>query len=148
MTLSKTRMQISDSGIMLIKNFEGLRLTAYQCSAHVWTIGYGHTAGVKPGDTITEGQAEQFLRDDLDQFEAAVYRLVNVTLSQHQFDALVSFTFNLGEGNLKNSTLLKKLNAGDYSGAAEEFPRWNRADGRVVEGLTRRRLAERDMFLA
>lgn len=148
MTLSKTRMQISDSGIMLIKNFEGLRLTAYQCSAHVWTIGYGHTAGVKPGDTITEGQAEQFLRDDLDQFEAAVYRLVNVTLSQHQFDALVSFTFNLGEGNLKNSTLLKKLNAGDYSGAAEEFPRWNRADGRVVEGLTCRRLAERDMFLA
>jgi len=141
-------MQISDSGIMLIKNFVGLRLTAYQCSAHVWTIGYGHTAGVKPGDTITEGQAEQFLRDDLDQFEAAVYRLVNVTLSQHQFDALVSFTFNLGEGNLKNSTLLKKLNAGDYSGAAEEFPRWNRADGRVVEGLTRRRLAERDMFLA
>ncbi|UIA94555.1 lysozyme (plasmid) [Erwinia tracheiphila] len=141
-------MQISDSGIMLIKNFEGLCLTAYQCSAHVWTIGYGHTAGVKPGDTITEGQAEQFLRDDLDQFEAAVYRLVNVTLSQHQFDALVSFTFNLGEGNLKNSTLLKKLNAGDYSGAAEEFPRWNRADGRVVEGLTRRRLAERDMFLA
>lgn len=146
MTLSK--MQTSDMGIMLIKNFEGLRLTAYQCSAHVWTIGYGHTAGVKPGDTITVDQAGQFFRDDLSQFEVAVSSLVSVPLSQHQFDALVSFTFNLGESNLKNSTLLKKLNAGDYSGAAEEFPRWNRADGRVVEGLTRRRLAERDMFLA
>ena len=141
-------IQTSDLGIKLIKKFEGLRLSAYQCSAHVWTIGYGHTRGVKAGDTITEGQAEKFLRDDLSQFEVAVSRLVSVPLSQHQFDALVSFTFNLGERNLKNSTLLKKLNAGDYSGAAEDFPRWNRADGRVVEGLTRRRLAERDMFLA
>lgn len=146
MTLSK--MQTSESGIKLIKNLEGLRLAAYQCSAHVWTIGYGHTAGVKPGDTITVGQAEQFLREDLGLSEVAVSRLVSVPLSQHQFDALVSFTFNLGEGNLKNSRLLKKLNAGDYSGAAEEFPRWNRADGRGGEGLTRRRLAERDMFLA
>ena len=141
-------IQTSDLGIKLIKKFEGLRLSAYQCSAHVWTIGYGHTGSVKAGDTITEGQAEKFLRDDLSQFEVAVSRLVSVPLSQHQFDALVSFTFNLGERNLKNSTLLKKLNAGDYSGAAEDFPRWNRADGRVVEGLTRRRLAERDMFLA
>lgn len=146
MTLSK--MQTSNSGIRLIKNFEGLRLSAYQCLAGVWTIGYGHTACVKPGDTITAGQAELFLRDDLSQSEVVVSRLVRVPLSQNQFDALVSFTFNLGAGNLKNSCLLKKLNAGDYSGAADELPRWNRSRGRVEEGLTRRRLAERSMFLA
>ncbi|WP_337013686.1 lysozyme [Pantoea sp. AS142] len=141
-------MKISEHGLNLIKSFEGLRLQAYQCSAGVWTIGYGHTAGVLPGDITDEVQADIFLRNDIAASESTVMRLVAVALNQHQFDALVSFVFNLGSGNFAASTLLKKLNAGDYAGAAEEFSRWIHAGGKPLSGLVRRREAERKLFMA
>ena len=137
----------SEYGVTLIQHYEGLRLKAYFCPGNVWTIGYGHTKGVQEGDRITEAEADRLLRIDLDEYEEAVNNLVDVDLNQNQFDALVSFTFNLGAGNLKRSTLLKKLNAGDYHGAAEEFPRWNKSNGRVLPGLVKRRSAERLLFL-
>ncbi len=139
-------MHISQKGLDLIKSFEGLRLSAYKCPADVWTIGYGTTAGVKPSQTITKERAEELLREDVARFEAQVLRLVKVPLTQGQFDGLVSFTYNLGAGNLSNSTLLRLLNAGDYAGAAEQFDRWSKAGGRVLAGLVRRRAAERALF--
>lgn len=141
-------MQISKAGLDLIKQFEGLYLKAYRCPAGVPTIGYGHTAGVAMGQTITQQQADDYLRRDVRQFERAVSRLVTVPLAQGQFDALVSFSFNLGEGALAQSTLLRLLNAGDYAGAAAQFDRWNKAGGRVLPGLVRRRAAERALFEA
>ena len=141
-------MQISKAGLDLIKQFEGLYLKAYRCPAGVPTIGYGHTAGVAMGQTITQQQADDYLRRDVRQFERAVARLVTVPLTQGQFDALVSFSFNLGEGALAQSTLLRLLNAGDYAGAGLEFERWNKAGGRVLPGLVRRRAAERALFEA
>ena len=139
-------MQISKDGLDLIKQFEGLYLKAYRCPAGVPTIGYGYTAGVAMGQTITQQQADDYLRRDVRQFERAVARLVTVPLTQGQFDALVSFAFNLGEGALAQSTLLRLLNAGDYAGAAAQFDRWNKAGGRVLPGLVRRRAAERALF--
>ena len=141
-------MQISKAGLDLIKQFEGLYLKAYRCPAGVPTIGYGHTAGVAMGQTIAQQQADDYLRRDVRQFERAVARLVSVPLTQGQFDALVSFAFNLGEGALAQSTLLRLLNAGDYAGAAAQFERWNKAGGRVLPGLVRRRAAERALFEA
>ncbi|MDE1714955.1 lysozyme (plasmid) [Chromobacterium amazonense] len=141
-------MQTSANGINLIKQFEGLRLAAYQDSVGVWTVGYGHTSpDVKPGLRISNEQAEQLLRQDLARFEKGVGRLVKAPISQNQFDALVSFSYNLGLGSLQSSTLLRLLNQGDYQGAAGQFPRWDRAGGQVLAGLTHRRLAERDLFL-
>ena len=145
---SEVAMQISKTGLDLIKNFEGLYLNAYRCPAGVPTIGYGHTAGVAMGQTITQQQADDYLRRDVRQFERAVSRLARVPLTQGQFDALVSFAFNLGEGALAQSTLLRLLNAGDYAGAAAQFDRWNKAGGRVLPGLVRRRAAERALFEA
>lgn len=139
-------MHISQQGLDLIKSFEGLRLSAYKCPADVWTIGYGTTAGVKPGQAITKERAEELLREDVARFEAQVLRLVKVPLTQGQFDALTSFVYNLGAGNLSNSTLLRVLNAGDYSGAAAQFDRWDKAGGKVLPGLVRRRAAERALF--
>lgn len=141
-------MQISKAGLDLIKQFEGLYLKAYRCPAGVPTIGYGHTAGVAMGQTITQQQADDYLRRDVRQFERAVARQVSVPLTQGQLDALVSFAFNLGEGALAQSTLLRLLNAGDYAGAAAQFERWNKAGGRVLPGLVRRRAAERALFEA
>lgn len=141
-------MKTSEKGLELIKHFEGLRLQAYQCSAHVWTIGYGHTAGVQPGDSVTTEQADSLLRQDIEESERSIARYVTVPLNSCQFDALASFTFNLGAGNLRASTLLKKLNAGNYSGAAEEFPRWVSAGGKKLPGLVRRREAEKALFEA
>lgn len=145
-------MQISDKGISLIKQFEGLRLTAYQDSVGVWTIGYGWTQPVdgkpiRPGMTIKEETAERLLRTGLVGYESDVSKLVKVKLTQVQFDALISFAYNLGARALSTSTLLQKLNAGDYAGAADEFPRWNKAGGKVLPGLTLRREAERALFL-
>lgn len=140
-------MKTSERSLNLIKHLEGLRLQAYQCSAGVWTIGYGHTAGVRPGDIIDEVQAGIFLRQDVAASECTVMRLVTVALSQHQFDALVSFVFNTGNGNFAASTLLKKLNAGDYNGAADELLRWIHAGGKSLPGLVARREAERTLFL-
>lgn len=146
-------MQTSDKGIALIKEFEGCKLTAYQDSVGVWTIGYGWTKPVdgKPiraGMTIKQETAERLLKTGLVSYESDVSRLVKVDLTQGQFDALVSFTYNLGARSLSTSTLLRKLNAGDYAGAADEFLRWNKAGGKVLNGLTRRREAERDLFLS
>ncbi|ELN9580822.1 lysozyme [Enterobacter kobei] len=146
-------MQTSDKGIALIKQFEGCKLTAYQDSVGVWTIGYGWTQPVdgKPiraGMTIKQETAERLLKTGLVSYESDVSRLVKVGLTQGQFDALVSFTYNLGSKSLSTSTLLRKLNAGDYAGAADEFLRWNKAGGKVLNGLTRRREAERALFLS
>lgn len=144
-------MQTSDKGIALIKQFEGCKLTAYLDSVGVWTIGYGWTQPVdgKPiraGMTIKLETAERLLKTGLVSYESDVSRLVKVGLTQGQFDALVSFTYNLGARSLSTSTLLRKLNAGDYAGAADEFLRWNKAGGKVLNGLTRRREAERALF--
>lgn len=141
-------MKISTNGIELIKRFEGLRLTAYRCSAGVLTIGYGHTTGVKPGDKITGQQADAFLHEDVLVAEITVNTNVTTRLNQNQFDALVSFVFNLGMGNFVKSTLLKKLNTADYAGAADEFPRWVYAGKTELPGLIRRRTADRDLFLS
>jgi len=146
-------MQTSDKGIALIKQFEGCKLTAYQDSVGVWTIGYGWTKPVdgKPiraGMTIKQETAERLLKTGLVSYESDVSRLVKVGLTQGQFDALVSFTYNLGARSLSTSTLLRKLNAEDYAGAADEFLRWNKAGGKVLNGLTRRREAERALFLS
>lgn len=146
-------MQTSEKGIALIKQFEGCKLTAYQDSVGVWTIGYGWTQPVdgKPiraGMTIKQEAAERLLKTGLVSYESDVSRLVKVGLNQDQFDALVSFTYNLGARSLSTSTLLRKLNAGDYAGAADEFLRWNKAGGKVLNGLTRRREAERALFLS
>jgi len=144
-------MQTSDKGFALIKRFESCVLTAYPdpgTGGVPWTIGIGHTNNVKRGDVITQPQAEQFLRDDVKVPELSIGTNVKVPLTQNQFDALVSFIFNVGSKNFTSSTLIKKLNAGDYAGAANEFPRWNKAAGRVLNGLTKRRAAERELFLS
>jgi len=146
-------MQTSDNGIALIKQFEDCKLTAYQDSVGVWTIGYGWTQPVdgktiRAGMTIKQETAERLLKTGLVSYESDVSRLVKVRLTQGQFDALVSFTYNLGARSLSTSTLLRKLNAGDYAGAADEFLRWNKAGGKVLNGLTRRREAERALFLS
>lgn len=140
--------QTGPAGVQLIKNFEGRSLKAYKCPAGKWTIGYGHTASAREGMTITAEEAEALLDRDLQFFEAGVAKAVKVKIRQAQFDALVSFAFNLGLGNLKSSTLLKKLNAGDDSGAAEEFLRWKFVKGKESAGLLRRRKAERELFLS
>ncbi len=140
-------MKTSQKGIDLIKRFEGCRLNAYKCPANVWTIGYGHTYGVKEGQTITQKQAEDLLKDDLKSFEAAVNNYVKVPLTQGQFDALVSFSFNVGNEALRTSTLLRLLNQGKYEEAAEQFSRWVYASGKKLDGLVRRRKAEKELFL-
>lgn len=142
---------INDRGLELVKVFEGLRLEAYQDSVGIWTIGYGTTSDivpVRPGMVITESQAEMFLRQGLVRFEEDVAQLVKVPLTSDQFSALVVFTYNVGPGSLSQSTLRRKLNDGDYAGAAEEFLRWNKAGGEELPGLTRRRRAERALFLS
>jgi lysozyme len=141
-------MSISPAGIALIQAHEGLRLTAYRDAGGVWTIGYGSTGGVRRGMTITRDQAVLRLYHDLDTAESAVNSRVTVPLSQPQFDALVSLVFNIGGGAFRKSTLLQKLNAGDYAGAANEFNRWVKAKGRVLPGLVTRRAAERSLFLS
>jgi lysozyme len=146
-------MKSSDNGIRLIQEFEGLRLTSYLCSAGVATIGYGATfyqdgSKVKLGQTITRDQANQLLKDHLKEFEGAVIGLLNTTkVNQNQFDALVSFTFNLGAGNLAKSQLLRfvKANPNDPKIAAE-FAKWNRAGGEVSRGLVRRRKKEAELY--
>ncbi len=139
-------MGLSSGGLDLIKSHEGLRTSAYQDPVGVWTIGYGHTGTAKPGQKISEAQAEQLLRKDVGWAEDAVRKNVKVPLTQGQFDSLVSFTFNLGAGALGKSTLLQKLNAGDYAGAQAEFGKYVHAGGRVLPGLVRRRNEEAQMF--
>lgn len=140
-------MKTSAAGINLIKEFEGVRLKAYRCPADVWTIGVGHTSAagppaVKPGMEITNAQAMKILAQDLVQFEDGVDSAVKVPLKQNQFDALVSFAFNVGLGALAKSTLLKKLNAGQYDAVPAELMKWTKAGGKELPGLVRRRRAE------
>jgi lysozyme len=134
----------SKSGLALTESFEGCRLQSYQDSKGVWTIGYGHTRGVSEGMVISRAQAQASLRVDIDAAQSAVNRLVRVSLSQAEFDALVDFEFNTG--HLLGSTLLAKLNGADIAGAANEFERWDHCGGQVVAGLLRRRLAEAEEF--
>lgn len=139
-------MNISQQGIDLIKQFEGLRLTSYRCSAGVWTCGFGHTTGVRENTRCTSKQAETWLRDDLKSIEHEVNAL-GLNLSQSQFDALCSFIFNVGLGAFFGSTLLKFLHRGDYVGAGNEFLKWNKMGGEVSAGLTKRRAKERELFM-
>ena len=150
-------MNVNDAGLALIKEREGYllalpdgRCTTYYCPAGKLTIGWGCTEGIKPGDIWTKDQAEAALRRELAKHEAAVMRLVSVNLNENQFSALVSFSYNVGSDNLQKSTLLKKLNKGDYPGAQKEFVNWNKAtvDGHLVElrGLSIRRAQEAALF--
>ena len=137
---------ISDKGIYAIKKFEGCELIAYQDAVGVWTIGYGHTKGVSEGDIISSAQAEAFLLKELKEYDNYVHELVEVPLHQYQFDALVSWTYNLGPTNLKSSTMLKVLNEGKYNEVPDQMRRWNRAGGKVLEGLVKRRAYEARLF--
>jgi|TARA_R100001530_G_scaffold135899_1_gene114432 lysozyme len=139
-------MKTGKEGIALIKKFEGCRLEPYFCSANVLTVGYGHTKDVVEDMHITEETAETLLQEDLKEFEEHVSSSVDVELTQNQFDALVAWTFNLGAGNLKSSTMLKVLNEGKYAEVPEQMRRWNKAAGKVLHGLVRRRTAESLLF--
>ena len=143
---SEKEMKTSDVGRELIKEFEGCKQVAYQDSVGVWTIGYGHTKDVYEGQLAIKKSCDRFLEEDLEEFEGYVDSYVKVPLTQNQFDALVAWTFNLGPGNLSESTMLKKLNAGDYDAVPDEMRRWNKAGGEVLNGLVRRRDAEANLF--
>jgi lysozyme len=141
-------MKTSPQGLAMLQSFEGCKLSAYRDGRGVWTIGYGHTRGVAEGLTCLQAQADAWLAEDIAPAEQGVTRLVQVPLVQGQFDALASFAFNCGVAALAASTLLRKLNAHDYRGAADEFPRWvHDAPGNVEPGLVARRAKERALFL-
>lgn len=144
-------MRTGPAGIALIKSFEGLRLEAYKDIVGVWTIGYGHTGDVEPGQRITKAQAHDLLAADLVPREAAVGRLSSVSLNQNEFDALVSFVYNLGEDAFRRSSLRRELNANNRQAAADWFLAWDKArvGGKLVrvKGLSNRRAAERELFL-
>ena len=141
-------MKISQEGLSLIKKFEGCKLEAYKCAAGVWTIGYGSTKGVKKGDTLTQEEADKLLLHEMEEYEGYINDLVDVNLKQNEFDALVSWVFNLGPANLKSSTLLKVLNSThkDWNDIPTQIKRWNKAGGKVLQGLVRRREAEALLF--
>ena len=139
-------MNISVEGTSLIKKFEGCELEAYQDSVGVWTIGYGHIKDVKQGDKINQDEAENLLEEEMPEYEGYINDMVEVSLEQCQFDALVSWVYNLGPTNLSSSTLLKVLNEGKYDEVPFQIKRWNKAGGKVLEGLTRRREAEALLF--
>jgi len=139
---------INDEGFKLLTTFEGCRLDSYDDGVGVWTIGYGHTKGIREGMTITQAQGEQFLQEDLEIFESYVEDGIQVDVNEDQFSALVCFCFNVGPEGFGSSTLLRKLNEGDYQGAAEQFPVWNKGGGEPLLGLTRRRLAEQALFFS
>lgn len=147
-------MKVSDAAISLIKTFEGLRTVPYNAvpTEKYLSIGYGHYGpDVKENDVITKDGAEALLKKDLVKFESSVTAMLDVkeiSVTQSQFDALVCFAYNVGLSALESSTLMKKLDEGNYAAAANEFLRWNKAGGKELEGLTRRREAERRLFLA
>jgi lysozyme len=146
-------MEVSERGLNLIKRFEGLSLKPYLCPAKIPSIGYGNTYyedGTKvtmDDKPITAERAEKLLKLIVDKFAIGVEKVLKVPLEQNQFDAVVSFAYNVGLGNLKSSTLLKKINDGKFLEASKEFGRWNKADGKILDGLTKRREAERQMFI-
>ena len=145
-------MRMSDQGIdALLKKFEGCKLKAYKDPVGIWTIGYGHTSAagapdVTEGLTITQAEAEEILKRDLVKYEKPVADMVKVPLSQHQFDVLVDFAYNAGVGNLKSSTLLKRVNAGDFDAVPNELMKWTKAKGKELPGLVRRRRAESEWW--
>lgn len=140
---------INKAGLAIIKHFEGLRLKAYFCPAGVLTIGWGHTGSdVKEGMVITTDIADRLLLQDLNKFCILVETLVKVPLTDNQFSALVAFSYNVGVKNFTNSTLLRKINLRTKTGILEEFLRWTKSSGKVLPGLVRRRVAERDLFIA
>lgn len=141
-------MKTSDNGRAFIRAREGVKLAAYQDGGGVWTIGYGHTRGVKQGQVINHEQADEFLAGDLRQVDSCISERVTVVLNQNQFDALASFVFNVGRRAFSDSTLLKKLNEGNYRAAADQFTRWVYDNNQFVQGLYNRRVAERDLFLS
>ncbi|HEJ7993733.1 TPA: lysozyme [Serratia liquefaciens] len=144
-------MKTSNNGRNFIKGFEQLRLKSYPdpgTGGKPWTIGWGHTKGVKQGDRITQEQAEQFFSDDLAAFELTVNSAIKRPMMQNQFDAMVSLAFNIGGAAFAGSTLVRKFNTGDAKGAADEFPKWKNSGGKVMPGLVKRRAAEREMFLS
>ena len=140
------KMEISQEGLALIKKFEGCKLESYKCAAGVWTIGFGSTNNVKEGMEISQQRADALLLEDVDVFEEAVNKAVKVPLEQHEFDALVSWTFNLGSSNLNSSTMLKVLNDNKKSEVPAQMRRWNKAGGETLQGLIRRREAESLLF--
>lgn len=165
--LSPKLLTISPRGVAMIKKHESLaslqpnknvwtqgnvspdtKIYSYRDAIGVWTIGYGHTTTAKSGQVITAQQAEELLKNDLKTAERAVKSYVTTTITQGMYDALVSFTFNVGSGNLQKSTLLKKVNANDFTGAAAEFSKWNKAGGKELAGLTARRIDEKTVFTA
>lgn len=139
-------MNYSLNGFHLTEGFESCRLTAYQDSVGVWTIGWGHTRGVHQGDTCTQSQADLWLQEDVQWAVAAVNKLVTAEITQDEFDACVDFTFNAGETNFAKSTLLYDINVGDVAAAQAEFARWDMAGGAHLAGLARRRAAEAALF--
>ena len=141
-------MKTNKSGLALIRKFEGCRLKAYQCPAGVWTIGYGWTHGVKPGDHWTQAHAEEMLIKGLDQYENAVQSAIGMhKTTANQFSAFVSICYNIGVGNFVKSSMLRHHKAGDYEKAADAFLLWNKAGGKVLNGLIKRRQAERLLYL-
>ena len=147
-TKDNSPMLVSQVGIALIKKWEGFRAQAYLDPVGVWTIGYGHTHGVKPGHTITEQQALQLLELEVQEYANAVKRLVTVPVNQNQFNALTSFAYNVGVGALSQSTLLELLNQRQYQAAADQFLRWVKGGGQTLPGLVSRRQDERKLFLS
>lgn len=150
--IAADEMHVSPSGVDLICNFEGLELKAYDDGVGVWTIGYGTTKypngiRVKKGDTCTLEQAKAYMQNDLKAFEQTVNSAIKVPLNQNQFDALVSLAYNIGSTAFKNSTLVKRLNEGNYNAAANQFNVWVNAGGKRMQGLVNRRAAERTLFL-
>ncbi|HEI9833980.1 TPA: lysozyme [Serratia marcescens] len=144
-------MKTSNNGRNFIKGFEQLRLKAYPdpgTGGKPWTIGWGHTKGVMQGDRITQEQAEAFFSEDLAVFELTVNSAIKRTMTQSQFDSMVSLAFNIGGPDFAGSTLVKKFNAGDVQAAADEFPKWRNSAGKVMLGLVKRRAAEREIFLS
>ena len=139
-------MQISQEGLSLIKKFEGCELEAYKCAAGVWTIGYGSTKGVNEGDTITQEGADKLLTEEMHEYEGYINDMVTADLKQNEFDALVSWVFNLGPSNLSSSTLLNRLNNKMWDDVPNQIKRWNKAGGQVLQGLVRRREAEALLF--
>ena len=150
--IATDEMHVSPSGVDLICNFEGLRLKAYDDGVGVWTIGFGTTKypngiRVKKGDTCTLDQAKAYMQNDLKSFEQTINNTVKVPLNQNQFDALVSLAYNIGSTAFKNSTLVKRLNEGNYKAAANQFDVWVNAGGKRMQGLVNRRAAEKALFL-
>ena len=139
-------MNISEEGKALIKKFEGCKLEAYLCSAGVPTIAFGRTKNVKLGDTCTQEQADAWLEEELEEYTGYVNDAVTQTLQQNQIDAMVAWTYNLGPSNLRSSTMLQVLNEGKFQEVPQQMRRWNKANGKVLEGLERRRLAESMLF--